>query len=64
MNELLIEHTASAYTYPLLIKNLLAFLKGFVDSGRLFPHALMLKFMVVDEIAKTGVGKIDKKLLR
>jgi fatty-acyl-CoA synthase len=45
-------------------KELLAFVKGFVDSGRLFRHALMLKFMVVDEIAKTSVGKIDKKLLR
>jgi len=45
-------------------KELVAFLKGFVDSGRLTRHALMLKVLVVDEIAKTSVGKIDKKLLR
>ena len=45
-------------------KELVAFVKGFVDSGRLTRHALMLKIMVVDEIAKTSVGKIDKKLLR
>ncbi len=45
-------------------RELLAFVKGFVDSGRLTRHALMLKTLVVDEIAKTSVGKIDKKLLR
>ena len=110
MNELLIERTSSAYTSPLLIKNLLAypvvnnhdqeivyrdhlgfdsrtlceqplaqvvpgdsapnekqlvsFVKGFVDSGRLTRHAMMLKVLVVDEISKTSVGKVDKKLLR
>jgi fatty-acyl-CoA synthase len=45
-------------------KELVAFVKGFVDSGRLTRHALMLKILVVEEIAKTSVGKIDKKLLR
>jgi fatty-acyl-CoA synthase len=45
-------------------RELLAFVKGFVDSGRLTRHALMLKIQVVDEIAKTSVGKTDKKLLR
>jgi len=45
-------------------KELVAFVKGVVDSGRLTRHALMLKVLVVDEIAKTSVGKIDKKLLR
>lgn len=45
-------------------KELLAFVKGFVDSGRLSRHALMLKILLVDEIAKTSVGKVDKKLLR
>jgi fatty-acyl-CoA synthase len=45
-------------------KELISFVKGFVDSGRLTRHALMLKVMVIDEIAKTSVGKIDKKLLR
>ena len=45
-------------------KELISFVKGFVDSGRLSRHALMLKVMVVDEIDKTSVGKIDKKLLR
>jgi len=45
-------------------KQLISFVKGFVDSGRLTRHAMMLKVLVVDEIAKTSVGKIDKKLLR
>ncbi len=45
-------------------KELMAFVKGFVNSGRLTRHALMLKVLVVDEIARTSVGKIDKKLLR
>jgi fatty-acyl-CoA synthase len=45
-------------------KELMAFVKGFVSSGRLTRHALMLKVLVVDEIARTSVGKIDKKLLR
>ena len=45
-------------------KELMSFVKGFVKSGRLTRHALMLKVMVVDEISRTSVGKIDKKLLR
>lgn len=45
-------------------KELISFVKTFVESGRLSRHALMLKVMVVDEIDKTSVGKIDKKLLR
>ncbi len=45
-------------------KELLAAIKGYVDSGRLSRHALMLKSMTVAEIPKTSVGKVDKKLLR
>jgi fatty-acyl-CoA synthase len=45
-------------------KELLSFVKTFVDSGRLTRHALMLKTRLVPEIDKTSVGKIDKKLLR
>jgi len=45
-------------------KELIAFVKSFVDSGRLTRHAMMLKVKAVDEIAKTSVGKLDKKLLR
>lgn len=45
-------------------KELVSFVKCFVDSGRLTRHAMMLKVLVVDEIDKTSVGKIDKKLLR
>lgn len=45
-------------------KELVSFVKGFVDSGRLSRHAMMLKILKVDEIDKTSVGKIDKKLLR
>jgi fatty-acyl-CoA synthase len=45
-------------------KELVSFVKSFVDSGRLTRHAMMLKVLVVDEIDKTSVGKIDKKVLR
>ena len=45
-------------------KELIAFVRGFVDSGRLTRHALMLKVLVVNEIDKTSVGKVDKKHLR
>lgn len=45
-------------------KQLISFVKGFVDSGRLTRQAMMLKVLVVDEIDKTSVGKVDKKLLR
>ena len=45
-------------------KELVSFVKSFVDSGRLTRHAMMLKVLLVDEIDKTSVGKIDKKLLR
>lgn len=45
-------------------RELLSFVRSFVDSGRLTRHALMLKVLVVEEIAKTSVGKIDKKTLR
>jgi fatty-acyl-CoA synthase len=45
-------------------KDLVSYIKGFVDSGRLTRHALMLKVKLVEEIDKTSVGKIDKKLLR
>jgi len=45
-------------------KELMAFVKGYVDAGRLTRHALMLKILVVAEIDKTSVGKIDKKALR
>jgi fatty-acyl-CoA synthase len=39
-------------------------LQTFVDSGRIEKWAIPDKFIVVDEIPKTSVGKIDKKLLR
>jgi len=45
-------------------KELLASIKGYVDAGRLSRHALMLRSMIVEEIPKTSVGKVDKKLLR
>ena len=45
-------------------KELISFVRGFVDSGRLTRHALMLKVMVVDELDKTSVCNIDNKLLR
>jgi len=39
-------------------------IQTFVDSGRLEKWAIPDKFIVVDEIPKTSVGKLDKKLLR
>jgi fatty-acyl-CoA synthase len=44
-------------------KELVSFVKSFVDSGRLTRHAKMPKVMVVDEIDNTSVGKIYKKQL-
>lgn len=40
------------------------FLMGFVEKGQLQKYAVPDKFMVVSEIPKTSVGKIDKKLIR
>ncbi len=45
-------------------KDLVAYVKRIVDSGVLSRHALTLRVKRVEEIAKTSVGKIDKKLLR
>ncbi len=39
-------------------------IQTFVDSGRLEKWAIPDKFIIVDEIPKTSVGKLDKKLLR
>jgi fatty-acyl-CoA synthase len=39
-------------------------LQTFVEAGRIEKWAIPDKFIVVDEIPKTSVGKIDKKLLR
>lgn len=36
----------------------------FVEKGRLQKYAVPDKFMVVSEIPKTSVGKIDKKQIR
>ena len=39
-------------------------LQTFVDAGRIEKWAIPDKFIVLDEIPKTSVGKIDKKKLR
>jgi fatty-acyl-CoA synthase len=39
-------------------------LQTFVESGRIEKWAIPDRFIVVDEIPKTSVGKLDKKLLR
>jgi fatty-acyl-CoA synthase len=46
------------------VDQLLEFLKGFVAKGTISKWALPDHFAVVDEIPKTSVGKIDKKLIR
>lgn len=45
-------------------KELLGFAKDFITKGILAREALLLKVKLVDEIAKTSVGKVDKKELR
>jgi fatty-acyl-CoA synthase len=36
----------------------------FIERGSISKHALLTQFKQVDAIAKTSVGKIDKKALR
>ena len=45
-------------------KDLLNYIRGFVDKGMLSKQIVLLKIEFVDVIAKTSVGKTDKKLLR
>lgn len=45
-------------------KELLNFAKDFITKGILAREALLLKVKLVDAIAKTSVGKVDKKELR
>ncbi len=45
-------------------KELLNHIRGFVDKGLISKQVVLLKIEFVDAIAKTSVGKTDKKLLR
>lgn len=45
-------------------KELLHHVRGFVDKGLISKQIVLLKIEFVDSIAKTSVGKTDKKLLR
>lgn len=45
-------------------KILVKHVKGFVDKGLLTKQALLLKVAFVEQIDKTSVGKINKRLLR
>jgi fatty-acyl-CoA synthase len=45
-------------------KELLTYIRGFVDKGMISKQIVLLKIEFVDAIAKTSVGKTDKKLLR
>lgn len=45
-------------------KELLKFAKDFIKKGILAREALLLKVQLVDSIAKTSVGKVDKRKLR
>ena len=45
-------------------KDLLTYIRGFVDKGLMSKQIVLLKIEFVDSIAKTSVGKTDKKLLR
>ena len=39
-------------------------LQGFVDSGRINRWAIPRQIRIVQEIPKTSVGKVNKKLIR
>ena len=45
-------------------KEMAAHVKSFIDKGMMSKLALLLEVNYVDQIAKTSVGKIDKKVLR
>ncbi len=45
-------------------KELVKHIQGFIDKGLLAKQALLLKAKIVEQIDKTSVGKINKKLLR
>ncbi|GAK86061.1 medium-chain-fatty-acid-CoA ligase [Vibrio ponticus] len=45
-------------------KELVSFAKDFISKGILAREALLLKVKLVESIAKTSVGKVDKKELR
>jgi fatty-acyl-CoA synthase len=45
-------------------KELLLHVRGFVDKGIISKQIVLLKIAFVDQIDKTSVGKVDKKLLR
>lgn len=45
-------------------KEVVKHVQGFIDKGLLSKQALLLKVAFVEQIEKTSVGKIDKKLLR
>jgi non-ribosomal peptide synthetase component E (peptide arylation enzyme) len=53
------------YAYPLIIKKLLTQpLAAAADRGVLPKYGVPDKYVVVAEIPKTSVGKIDKKKIR
>ena len=45
-------------------KEILAHVKSFIDKGLMSKLALLLEIKYIDQIAKTSVGKINKKVLR
>lgn len=51
-------------TEPPHPKEMVAHVKSFIDKGLMSKLALLLEVSYVDQIAKTSVGKIDKKVLR
>lgn len=49
---------------PLLAEDILAAIKAHVDNGTLPKFGIPEKVLIVEQIAKTSVGKINKKQLR
>jgi len=52
------------YGNPIGSDDLKAHMKGFMERGQLPRYAVPDHYVIVDAIAKTSVGKLDKKVLR
>ena len=45
-------------------EDLKQFMEGFVSAGKIPKYGIPDKYVFVDSIPKTSVGKLDKKVLR
>jgi fatty-acyl-CoA synthase len=52
------------HPHPPTSRELGAFLHTFIETGSLHKRAVLTRIMLVDQLPRTSVGKIDKKTLR